>query len=1149
MPLEDKINENLPLDQEEQQLNEFLSSYSSIKIKLDINERKNLLDKVRINLGENTELSPILKKAYFHFQENEELVEKYFSRKSSDEIIDGLPNSVVQKFKSIIGFTESKKYKNLQQLLQNIETEKFDFSHDNLQLNLDILKDRYGFEVCLENESDIADLIHVDFHRDLSEYDARLSGRLREYLQNVRKNYIDSKDMPEIDDITNLYRGYNQSRMLNEIVIALEKRKYFKQLNLKLKGNEIKREWYQSTLNEELDDIISNLKRAKSTNSNESSHNIVNHLFNYYSDLKECAEFFNEFSKDKSKIPRFYQLESIIEIRNKKRMLIADDMGTGKTLQSVLAVPYIEQKEKKDIKTLVITPHSNKSSFQEKIIEDLNINENEVYVLNGGSKRDYKTITDNKFVIINYDLLRQEEWSIDEFYAWNIDEENRKTHEQYFKRILSKTIKKETKQKRLINKIATKIKKELGEEKLYELSNNELLDLAIISKDIKEKRDVANSLINNTEFDYVIVDEAHNGKNQHSLNAKAIKKVCDQASYVSLLSGTPFVSSVSDLSPQLHILGIYEEFKKDIKEKILKNEDHDIDSANKLLNNVDTLKGLEEILGSKVRFIRDYLRPKLIRRESDEVLNLPEIEHFKDDLIDFDYEQRLLYEYLFSFPFNDRFSKLQSLRKVSVSPGMLNSNVPDDEKLEEKLYLPIVLPELFDDFTTDDKSTKYKWLLNYIKQNPNEKIVVFSSQYRRGVTIELEEILKNEGVNTYRIDGTVDNSKLTQFDKEKNKKISKREKVRTEFCDSKNGVLVTTLATSKEAIDLSKANTVVFLDQPYTWAEFEQAYKRVWRDGQLNKVKEYSLIARNSIDEGVYNLIIEKQKLGNLFIKGAPLNEKELKILNTDLTKKSHDFVQKHINIQKKILNTIFSRLVGQGYDNLKEIIGSETLEAKFYADRYLTAGVTKHTLSSVIDTLSENNIITKDSKILDLCSGHGYLSFILDKEIDCLELNPYMIKWGKQISEKANYKQAGMHEVSSLYSKNSYDSVVHSLGLHHASNSEGGKTIKGVHDVLKQDGLYVLIEPEAIVKNSNLEEALRYTGFEIIENKQIKTDNSPLRKILAKKSKEGKLYKKKLGLKKKFTKKESESQSQLDYKSIEKLYELRDKVKVGYAT
>ena len=79
-------------------------------------------------------------------------------------------------------------------------------------------------------------------------------------------------------------------------------------------------------------------------------------------------------------------------------------------------------------------------------------------------------------------------------------------------------------------------------------------------------------------------------------------------------------------------------------------------------------------------------------------------------------------------------------------------------------------------------------------------------------------------------------------------------------------------------LTLTVATTAVFVDEPYTWANYEQASDRIYRIGQKKNVTIISLLAKDTIDERVHKIMLNKKHISEAIVDNQ-YNLKDRKIL------------------------------------------------------------------------------------------------------------------------------------------------------------------------------------------------------------------------------------------------------------------------------
>jgi SNF2 family DNA or RNA helicase len=465
--------------------------------------------------------------------------------------------------------------------------------------------------------------------------------------------------------------------------------------------------------------------------------------------------------------PALHQKRGILHIARHKRILIADEMGTGKTAQAVLAKLYLEHKLGRKLKTLIICPNSVKELWIEKIDEYCkNITRKDVVVLAG--HRDKEAALKHAkeeidFVITNYALL------------------SRFPGQGQFNLV------------------------------------DELTKMA---------------------FDYVIVDEVHNAKNMDANRAISVSRITKNVEYLVLLSGTPIPNRLKDMGMTMHIL-----------------------DPQRFPNPI----AFNRLYSKNPRILRDLLLSgRMLRVRANEVIQLPSLKSRKITVNPTSH-QREAYIRVFLDEKLNSYSKLAKLRRILIDPNIIPAYLDVEKAQSGKLK------EL--DRIINEKATQ------------GEKTVVYTN-FKYRVTDMLARRYAKYGVCV--IDGDV--PARTRMDDD-----SDREKIRKEFQTGDKRVLIATIGTLCEGVDLTAARTVIFLDPPFTSTAMDQSTSRVHRLGQSRPVEVYNLIASDgeiaditrhpetgqsgTIDEAMYDLVEKKERIIDHVIDGARLSKDELRLL------------------------------------------------------------------------------------------------------------------------------------------------------------------------------------------------------------------------------------------------------------------------------
>lgn len=195
---------------------------------------------------------------------------------------------------------------------------------------------------------------------------------------------------------------------------------------------------------------------------------------------------------ERSQRPLFpYQEEAVKFLTSKKKAILADEMGSGKSLDAIVA-SLVDQYEK----ILIICPASLKMNWQKELL--YYVDEEQISIVEGAEWKD------NKYTIINYDILRN------------------------FYQIPTETIK----QKRLEMDDDGSIQSVVDEKE--KVSRKKL----VISEAM------ANSPLYQAKFDLVIIDEAHRLSNTSSGIFKIVSDLVKRSNPKGIyaLTGTPITN-------------------------------------------------------------------------------------------------------------------------------------------------------------------------------------------------------------------------------------------------------------------------------------------------------------------------------------------------------------------------------------------------------------------------------------------------------------------------------------------------------------------------------------------------------------------------------------------------------------------------------
>ena len=317
------------------------------------------------------------------------------------------------------------------------------------------------------------------------------------------------------------------------------------------------------------------------------------------------------------------------------------------------------------------------------------------------------------------------------------------------------------------------------------------------------------------KFNILIVDESHFIKNKSAKRSGLVKKLARKADYVWLLTGTPMPNGPKDLWSQLNCLS-YPDFSSywDWCEEYLS-----------VWHNGFGLEvgGLRR--GRKKAFGK--MLDKWMLRRTRDILDLPDIT-FQDVYISLTDEQRDIYEDLEDKMIamigddlkvtSNQLAQLTALRQVTNDPILLSDNAKND-------------------------GGKMEWFKDHLDDlaiNSGKKVIIFSmfSTYVKHLHDHFGGAIVTGDMSSKARD--------KELDKFKN--------------DNDCHLFFATIGAAGESLNLPEATYVIFCDLPWTPAAIRQAYSRAHRRGQTKNVHVIKLLAENTVDEYMSQIVDQKDK-------------------------------------------------------------------------------------------------------------------------------------------------------------------------------------------------------------------------------------------------------------------------------------------------
>lgn len=327
----------------------------------------------------------------------------------------------------------------------------------------------------------------------------------------------------------------------------------------------------------------------------------------------------------------------------------------------------------------------------------------------------------------------------------------------------------------------------------------------------------------------VIIDEIHKGKNAQSAQGKAIHKLA--SFYKIALTGTPMMNTPTDLYNVLKWLG------------------EENGSFYKFRNRYCVMGGYgghEVIAHRNLEELKQRLNLVQLRRLKENTLDLPP-KIRQTEYVELTPIQENLYKMVKNeivSQINDiklspnPLAQLTRLRQVTASPDILDNEIPITE------------------------SAKMSRLWDIVDENAGSgrKTIIFSNWTE--VTKRTRDLLA-EFNPAYVVGGSDVDSEVAKFQQQDDCKV-----------------IIGTIGKMGTGLNLTAASTVIFLDKPWNLATQEQGEDRAHRIGTKGTVNIISLVAKDTIDERVETLIMNKGKMSQALVDGKFGNLDKAEVLN-----------------------------------------------------------------------------------------------------------------------------------------------------------------------------------------------------------------------------------------------------------------------------
>ena len=314
------------------------------------------------------------------------------------------------------------------------------------------------------------------------------------------------------------------------------------------------------------------------------------------------------------------------------------------------------------------------------------------------------------------------------------------------------------------------------------------------------------------QWEFLILDEAHKIKSRGAQQTQAVKNI--PAAHRVALTGTPILRYVDDLWSILNFLdpqyacNSYHTFVDYFCEQQQTPWGPKIVGMTKNPNKIALLNALLDFIS-----VRNAV--KVGAGKTRETVRLPMAK-----------KQRELY---------------RKEKQLLLDELPENCTIANGAVLTIRLMQTTSWPGLFE---PGEHGPKFEWVLEMCKNNPTEKIVVFSVFERTATALKL--FLEDNGIHASTITGK--------------QKAETNEKSRSTFIEGDSQVLIGTIGAMGQGYDglQEVSHTLIFVDRDWSPEILKQAEDRLNRMGQKKMVNIYYLECQGSFDQHVGRINFNK---------------------------------------------------------------------------------------------------------------------------------------------------------------------------------------------------------------------------------------------------------------------------------------------------
>lgn len=319
------------------------------------------------------------------------------------------------------------------------------------------------------------------------------------------------------------------------------------------------------------------------------------------------------------------------------------------------------------------------------------------------------------------------------------------------------------------------------------------------------------------EIDMIVVDEIHKCKSNRSQQGKNLLKL-KNAKYKIGATGTLLLNNPLDAYVPLAWIGAE-------KSTLTTFRYFYCEFSNQMTGQVTGVKNMD--------ILKNQMAAVSLRRTKD-LLNLPP-KNIINEYVDMNEKHRKFYDDI-------KKGIKKEVDKVKLTTQSVLAMIT---RLRQATASPSILT------TSDITSSKIERTVDLVEQivSNGDKVVIFSTF--KESAYKLKELLLE--YNPVLLTGDTKESEV--------------EIIKSRFqTDDSCKVFIGTWQKAGTGITLTAANYMIFIDTPWTYAEFEQSQDRIYRIGTKKSVFIYNLICKDTIDERVKDILYTKKAISDFVI-------------------------------------------------------------------------------------------------------------------------------------------------------------------------------------------------------------------------------------------------------------------------------------------